>query len=356
MLHKTAIFSGMKWFWSLFLFCLHSLTNAQYLFKGEVSSDFYGQPVYLSLVEDYRKLSRVYLDQIIAKTQADSIGHFYFIGNQLPSKNRIFRIHVDGCDEKEFGQKHFLGACSLTQSLLFIANKRDTLSVPLDNYNQAFCEIVSTNSRSASLLEVDALKEEMILDLIESKSETAKSLNFDKWFKTIQDYSKASDEPLVDLYSYSFLSDRSSETLQRYLKNLLDTNYYADLLLKLVKTYPDAMFTSQYFNEIKADKTIAKENYPTPFKFKWKDWLPVLSALLLLVIGIAYYWFQKRRNPLSKVLDQLSPRERLIFNAIKNGKTNKEIAATLFISLSTVKTHINNIYKKLGVSSREELL
>ncbi|MGB7394497.1 MAG: LuxR C-terminal-related transcriptional regulator, partial [Pricia sp.] len=38
------------------------------------------------------------------------------------------------------------------------------------------------------------------------------------------------------------------------------------------------------------------------------------------------------------------------------GKSNKEIAGELFISISTVKTHITNIYGKLKVSSRKELL
>ena len=36
-------------------------------------------------------------------------------------------------------------------------------------------------------------------------------------------------------------------------------------------------------------------------------------------------------------------------------KTNKEIASALFVSVSTIKTHINNLYKKLEVTSREEV-
>ena len=36
-------------------------------------------------------------------------------------------------------------------------------------------------------------------------------------------------------------------------------------------------------------------------------------------------------------------------------KTNKEIGSELFISVSTVKTHINNLYKKLNVTSRDEV-
>ena len=37
-------------------------------------------------------------------------------------------------------------------------------------------------------------------------------------------------------------------------------------------------------------------------------------------------------------------------------KTNKEIASALFVSVSTIKTHINNLYKKLEVTSREEMV
>ena len=355
LLHKTATFKVMKRIWLALLFCVPSICSAQYLFQGEVSEDFYGKQVHLSLVEDYRKLSRVYLDQIIAKTQADSLGNFSFEGNQLPIKNRIYRIHVDGCDQSSSSQNHFLGACSLTQSLLFIANNRDTLSVPLDTYNQAFCEIASTNSKSGLLLDVETLKEEMILDLIESESETAQSLHMERWFEKFQEYGRTSDEPLVDLYAFSFLSDRSSETHHHYLKNLTKARYYTNLLLGLVEKYPDAAFTSQYVNELEADRTLAEETFPKPFVFKWKDWLPILSIIGVLIFAIGYYWFLKKRNPRSKILDQLSPREKLIYNAIKNGKTNKEISATLFISHSTVKTHINNIYRKLGVTSREEL-
>lgn len=35
-----------------------------------------------------------------------------------------------------------------------------------------------------------------------------------------------------------------------------------------------------------------------------------------------------------------------------DGRTNKQMAATLFISESNVKKHVNAIYHKLGVSNR----
>lgn len=52
--------------------------------------------------------------------------------------------------------------------------------------------------------------------------------------------------------------------------------------------------------------------------------------------------------------NQLTNRELQILQLIADGKTNKEIAATYFVEVSTVKTHVNNIYTKLSVKNRVE--
>lgn len=52
----------------------------------------------------------------------------------------------------------------------------------------------------------------------------------------------------------------------------------------------------------------------------------------------------------------LSPREREILQLLAEGKTNKEVAATLFISPYTVETHRGNILEKLGLHSAAELI
>jgi ATP/maltotriose-dependent transcriptional regulator MalT len=52
----------------------------------------------------------------------------------------------------------------------------------------------------------------------------------------------------------------------------------------------------------------------------------------------------------------LTQKELLILEQIAFGKSNKEIAAGNFVELSTVKTHINNIYSKLGVSNRKDAI
>ncbi len=55
-------------------------------------------------------------------------------------------------------------------------------------------------------------------------------------------------------------------------------------------------------------------------------------------------------------VEQLSERELEILRFIAAGLSNKKITEELFISMSTVKTHLRNIYSKLGVHSRTEAL
>jgi two-component system, NarL family, nitrate/nitrite response regulator NarL len=65
---------------------------------------------------------------------------------------------------------------------------------------------------------------------------------------------------------------------------------------------------------------------------------------------------QKQREPKAPAppseLDKLTPREREILACLARGESNKLIARVLDLAESTVKIHVQNILKKLGLSSR----
>ncbi|HSC13806.1 MAG TPA: LuxR C-terminal-related transcriptional regulator [Gammaproteobacteria bacterium] len=64
------------------------------------------------------------------------------------------------------------------------------------------------------------------------------------------------------------------------------------------------------------------------------------------------------KQGMDHVLDRygITKRERQIVQKVCLGKTNKQIAEELFISLQTVKDHTHRIYSKIGVNSRMQLV
>ncbi|MDQ4126989.1 MAG: response regulator transcription factor [Actinomycetota bacterium] len=55
-------------------------------------------------------------------------------------------------------------------------------------------------------------------------------------------------------------------------------------------------------------------------------------------------------------IEQITPREREVLQALAEGLSNKEIAAKLHVSVDTERTHMMNILNKLGVHSRLQAL
>ena len=93
----------------------------------------------------------------------------------------------------------------------------------------------------------------------------------------------------------------------------------------------------------------------------------VLFFSLAPVIWIKFYFrkyaesmllFVEDRKVLDSVFEKygISKREQDILKLILDGKSNKDIEETLFISYHTVKNHVYNLYQKLGVKSRYELV
>ncbi len=66
--------------------------------------------------------------------------------------------------------------------------------------------------------------------------------------------------------------------------------------------------------------------------------------------------FMERCNFIAEQLPSLTPTERLIYHCYLDGKSTKEVLAELSITENTLKFHNKNLYGKLGVSSRKQLL
>ncbi len=72
-----------------------------------------------------------------------------------------------------------------------------------------------------------------------------------------------------------------------------------------------------------------------------------------MVVGYFNPLLEKKEN---KAIDRLTHREIEIVSMLQQGATYRTVAERLFISVDTVKFHIRNIYSKLQINSRAELV
>jgi DNA-binding NarL/FixJ family response regulator len=64
----------------------------------------------------------------------------------------------------------------------------------------------------------------------------------------------------------------------------------------------------------------------------------------------------QRARRRAAVFGGLSDREQYIASAVVDGLRTSQIARDLFVAQSTVRNHLSAVYRKLGVSSRRELI
>lgn len=87
-------------------------------------------------------------------------------------------------------------------------------------------------------------------------------------------------------------------------------------------------------------------------KIKPSDDYPRETIEKILRLGAE---FEKSASKLGSGKPKFSPREREVAELIRQGLTNKQIAARLYVSISTVKMTISNIFDKTGIKSRAQL-
>ena len=112
-------------------------------------------------------------------------------------------------------------------------------------------------------------------------------------------------------------------------------------------------------------------NFKTVWLWSDKTYMAVILVLILIAIALIWIRIEKikttdlitliktettvNKPSIENQLDELSAKQKQVFDLIVSGKSNKEIMDELCIELSTLKTHINKIYKILGITSLQQI-
>ena len=117
------------------------------------------------------------------------------------------------------------------------------------------------------------------------------------------------------------------------------------------------LFLTSYASRSVLDR--AKKTRPMGYIVKPFDEKDLFSS-----IEIALYNYSQRWQPQSwqhdiintKLDTDFTPKEVEILQDIFEGKTNRQLSESHFISMNTVKTHVKRVYDKLNVHSRSEAM
>ena len=111
----------------------------------------------------------------------------------------------------------------------------------------------------------------------------------------------------------------------------------------------------QYRNELAADRFMLASSEAETSDSNSLLFLYILLGISLILNGflILRKW-QSKKSKAEDLKAKLSKQEQVVLEHLLQDKTNKDIAEALFLSVSTVKSHTNNIYKKLNVQSRDD--
>lgn len=334
----------------LFFFLFAGLSAKAYEIKGKLKITDEWQPmVFLASINSPENLFVASPEFKINEAVIAPDGSFTLSGQDLPDDPRFYRLYL---------VRNNLFALEFTSDTV-----RNFMHVLLDNSTK-----ITLENRSASSLfdqvEITGSETNTVLNQFETtyfqKRRNQSSINtvakrdFQNLSlnRNIKEFVKSCKDPLVGLFAIYHIDDRETD----FLRN---SNFYFDFQELLHKEYPKAHYTNVYDEMLTGlvgyrDLVCEIPKITKP----WRTWIIWAEALIILAL-LVWVWRLKQVKSEETRIDYfqlLTEKERRIWEGLAAGKTNKEIAAELYIELSTVKTHINNLYKRLGVANRKEAI
>ena len=320
--------------WLQILGCVAILTqnvNAASFIKGRIDTDSTWQRVvYLSIISNFDQLHSMSNQMIIESSELDEAGRFLFETDYLPAENYIYRIHLS---KKGDPPASLIIGGKDENHLFLIANNKSNLQIENQSDESLFGNVEIDGFQPARMLrEID----EMVF-FVDTANFNSTSLKRELMKKALDEklrqFADSCSSPLVALYAL-YKTDFES--------NIGENPAFYNRFLEKWKDEK-----SPYFEEFR--KAI-------PVQSKKHNYSILFGLAGLLFGAILTFLILKRKPQKPEPAEILTIQERKIYSMIQSGKSNKEISNELNIEISTVKSHVNNLYSKLKINSRKEIL
>ena len=303
---------------------------AQTLIEGRAPAAYRNELVQLDILDDHIDVVTIADYMILAQAEVDSTGYFQFDGLTLPAEPNYYRIRyrkrADPPVSMDFLKRHYLHALIGAGDTLR-ANGLEPVGASATN---------TALARFEAQFDTYANADDPTLPT--RAREELTQLRSDYIHRTIQD---TGADPYVRIFALGKLGEDAPDRLA------LQAGSEALALAELPHSYAEQLMHDLggfVYRDLQRQNT----------------WLKLALGILLIITGYCC-WLLYTRRPVATVshdlstpaaTDELTEKEREVLEQIAGGHSNKEVAARLFISVSTVKSHINSIYRKLGVTDR----
>ncbi len=309
-----------------------SIVPAQNGIVGKIDLDttLWAPVAYLSVIPDYHQLNTISYENIVERVAVSENGYYTFASEFLDPDSKLYRIHFSKKDDP--AASLILGGRDHNHFFLFAEKGVDIYAESKAGsrlFNQLNLDGYLPNERLQEINEMVSLLD--TLDYFDSPLN--RDFIRDAVEENLRTYADSCQMPLVALYAlYRSGLTMSEKEDRRFVKQFLHT----------WKHEKNAYFQS-FRNELMPHRN---------FSWLMMPILGIIGIIIAMLIALTIRNLWPRKN----LLKELSIQERKIFGLLKQGLSNKEISEDCGISVSTVKSHVNNIFFKLKVSSRKEVL
>ncbi len=337
-----------SYFLCIFL-CLTHLLQADYRIEGKVNMKGNWQnTIYLATINKLDDYYNANAAHIINSAPIDSDGNFSLSGNNLPNHSQFYRLYLIKETHSEFNACLFEGGEEHNFIHLLLDNKSrisvlsdHTTFAPFGNYQ------IKGDTPNQLMKQLGTLVYPSYI-FYEIRFPSELQFARDKLNRDLFHFADTCSNILVALAALN------NTDFDNYFHNY--KKQYLSFAQTLKNELPQHPYTEDYFRKMRyyGEESIA------PFWSHWSFWTSLflggICAFLFIENRKLKQGISRKTSSYDEAAFQLTKQEEKILQLIVQGQSNKEIASTLYVELSTVKSHINKLYSKLSVSKRSEAI